>query len=639
MKTTSYILTIIAGIMMLASANNTLAQPQLRATNQQVRSVLTRIERNTRTFQNTVDQSINTASARETRLTDLVADFTGATQEFRSRINASQSAGVEVTDMLNKALLVDQFFTHHSVTSRVTNQWRPIKTDLNTLASYYRVNWNWNQAVDPQMGYPVYTATDGQLRGLITRIETKTDSYKRSMDNSLDRSVIDGTRAEDSISSYIANFENATDRLKDRFDSRQSTVADATEVLDRGRYINQFMAQSRMTRNAQNQWNSLRTDLNTLASYYRVSWNWNVQNPTYPGGPYSNNGIDARMTGTYRLNSNRSDNVTDVINRSLGSYSNDQRDNMRRNLERRLTSPEMIAIEKQNRTVSIASSNVPQVTFEADGVARSETNNRGRTVTTTATANNNGVMINYEGDRINDFYVTFSPTNNGQLNVTRRIYLENQNETITVSSVYDKIDNNPQWSVVNSGQVAGYNGGINDFYIANGTSITATLRDTVSTKTSKVGDRFTMEVTSPGQYRGAVIEGTVNETANSGRFSGRANISLDFDTLRMNGNTYRFAGIIESVRAANGDNVSVNNEGTVRDGSQTTQTATRAGIGAVLGAIIGAIAGGGAGCRYRSRRRSWCRCRNGTYNGPRQYRAWTGNRVHNYFNGSCQYRQ
>ena len=104
-----------------------------------------------------------------------------------------------------------------------------------------------------------------------------------------------------------------------------------------------------------------------------------------------------------------------------------------------------------------------------------------------------------------------------------------------------------------------------------------------------------MEVTSPGQYRGAIIEGRVAKAADSGRVSGRANISLEFDTLRMNGKTYRFAGIIESVNAANGDSVTVNNEGTVRDSSQTTQTATRAGIGAVLGAIIGAIAGGGQG--------------------------------------------
>ena len=79
-----------------------------------------------------------------------------------------------------------------------------------------------------------------------------------------------------------------------------------------------------------------------------------------------------------------------------------------------------------------------------------------------------------------------------------------------------------------------------------------------------------------------VIEGTVEKAENSGALSGRANISLNFDTIRLNGRTYRFAGIIESVTTANGDSVSVNNEGTVRDSNQTTKTATRAGIGAVV---------------------------------------------------------
>ncbi|HKC62264.1 MAG TPA: YMGG-like glycine zipper-containing protein, partial [Pyrinomonadaceae bacterium] len=59
--------------------------------------------------------------------------------------------------------------------------------------------------------------------------------------------------------------------------------------------------------------------------------------------------------------------------------------------------------------------------------------------------------------------------------------------------------------------------------------------------------------------------------------------------------TYRFAGIAESVRALNGETVSVDNEGAVRDRNQTTQTEQRAAIGTAVGAIIGAIAGGGKG--------------------------------------------
>jgi hypothetical protein len=259
----------------------------------------------------------------------------------------------------------------------------------------------------------------------------------------------------------------------------------------------------------------------------------------------------------------------------------------------------MIVIEKNGRTVTMASSNAPQVTFEADGVARTETTDRGRTIRTTATATRDAVEISYIGDRSNDFYLTLAPTRDNQLRVTRKLYLENRNETVSVSSVYDRISETAQWSDINvsspyPNDTTGVSTG--EFYIPNGTRLTAVLNNTITTKVTQNGDRFTMNVTSPDIYRGAVIEGRVAQIDNSGRLSGRANVSLEFDTIRMrDGRSYRFAGIIDSVRAANGDNVSVNNEGTVRDSNQTKKTVTRAGVGAALGALIGAIAGGGSG--------------------------------------------
>jgi hypothetical protein len=236
------------------------------------------------------------------------------------------------------------------------------------------------------------------------------------------------------------------------------------------------------------------------------------------------------------------------------------------------------------------------VTFTADGIARSETTARGRTIRTTATANRQDVTISTTGDRVNDFTVVFAPTRDGRLRVTRRIYLENRNEAVTVASVYDKTDNIARWSTVNSGPTWGDNtGSAGDFLVPNGTRMNARLNNLITTRQSQVGDRFTMEVTTPARYRGAIIEGRVANAEGSGRLSGRANVSLEFDSIRWNGRNYRFAGIIETVRAANGDNVSINNEGAVRDGSQTTRTVTRAGIGAALGALIGAVVGGGQG--------------------------------------------
>jgi hypothetical protein len=256
----------------------------------------------------------------------------------------------------------------------------------------------------------------------------------------------------------------------------------------------------------------------------------------------------------------------------------------------------MIAINANGREIEMATSSSNRVSFTADGTARTETNPRGRTVTTTVRLNRRDLEVNYTGDRMNDFYVTFSPSGD-QLVVTKRIYIENENRTVTVRSVYDRVSDTADWTAVNAGSVwnGGGQTGAYDFYIPNGTSLNATLNSNVSTRGTQIGDHFTMTVNSPGQYRGAIIDGHIAEARNSERLTGRARISMEFDTISMNGRTYRFAGVIDSVTAANGDRITVNNEGAIRDSSQTTQAVTRAGIGAVIGGIIGAIAGGGSG--------------------------------------------
>ena len=92
------------------------------------------------------------------------------------------------------------------------------------------------------------------------------------------------------------------------------------------------------------------------------------------------------------------------------------------------------------------------------------------------------------------------------------------------------------------------------------------------------------------------IEGYVASINRGGRVTGRSEMSLDFDTIRLrDGRSYRFAGILESVRTSNGEIVNVDNEGAVRDSDQTNKTITRTAIGSAVGAIIGAIAGGGKG--------------------------------------------
>ncbi len=134
------------------------------------------------------------------------------------------------------------------------------------------------------------------------------------------------------------------------------------------------------------------------------------------------------------------------------------------------------------------------------------------------------------------------------------------------------------------------------FLVSDGATLVAVLNRDLTTRTAQDGDRFTARVTSPARYRGAIITGRVSGANRGGRVKGRSALTLDFDRIRMNGRSYDFAGIVESVRTPNGDTVRVDNEGSVEEGeSRGSTTAKRSGIGAAAGAVIGAIAGGGKG--------------------------------------------
>jgi hypothetical protein len=88
----------------------------------------------------------------------------------------------------------------------------------------------------------------------------------------------------------------------------------------------------------------------------------------------------------------------------------------------------------------------------------------------------------------------------------------------------------------------------------------------------------------------------VSNLSRDGRISGRSELTLNFDTIRLrDGRTYGFAGTTEAVRTPRGELVRVDTEGAAESDNRTNTTIARTAIGTVIGALIGAIAGGGEG--------------------------------------------
>lgn len=443
-----------------------------------------------------------------------------------------------------------------------------------------------------------YRGTFRSVRQLILRIENRTDVFRNSI-NSQNQSRVYGTGGEN-LDSLVQDLGTAVNQLRDRFDRRTSTAADAQEVLNRAAQVDRFITGQNVRGPAMlRNWTNLRTDLNQLASVYRVTWpiGQTYPNTTYPTSAQTPYGAN-RLTGTYRLDPSRSDDPGQAADRATQSLPYGDRTNLRDQLAARLESPDQIAIDLRGRDVTIGSSRAPQITFSADGVERVETTNNGRTIRARATLNGDQLMVSSTGDRATEFNVTFSPIDNGsRLSVTRRVYVQGLSTPVVVQSTYDKTSDVARFDI-NTGPQAYPNTSNSgtDFILANGETVVAVLENGLSSANAREGDRFTLTVRQPSQYEGATIEGRLSNVQRSGRITGRSQMTLNFDTIRLrDGRSYRFAGVLESVRTTQGETIKVDNEGSVRDDSQTTKTAQRAAIGTAVGAIIGAIAGGGKG--------------------------------------------
>ncbi len=121
-----------------------------------------------------------------------------------------------------------------------------------------------------------YRLNDKDVERIIKRIEQQSDRFRSSLDSALDKSRFNGSNREDDINSFIKDFYEQTKHLRNRFDKHQSASADVESVLDRAARIDDFMRRNRLTSKAQDDWSTLKSNLDELASAYNVSWRWDA---------------------------------------------------------------------------------------------------------------------------------------------------------------------------------------------------------------------------------------------------------------------------------------------------------------------------------------------------------------------------
>ena len=595
--TKTILLAVLA--LMLTSATPVSISAQYNTSESSVRELIRTIQSRSdnlrRTLQNSNSRG-NLSSSQLYELNRLIGEFSSATTQLDQRLGTRRSSTSDVRLVLDRAALVDNYFANYRLGFAAERDWQALRSDLDRLALAYNMNWQWSTGTNtgsyPTGSYP----NEQQLRQLTQRIDTRTTNFSRQLRFDLNRRGYNG-RSANQVRSELSQFEAAVMRLRNRVNTRQASAADAQTVLQEAEFFQTYVTSERLSTATENQWNLLREDLDQLATTFNVTWNSSYPTTGYPDTGYGN----SRLTGTYRINSSRSDDVRRAAELATRNLPVSERQRVHDSLLRRLDPPDMLAIDQRGNLITIASTRAQQIQFEANGREQVETNQNGRTVRVRSTLTGDTLRVERTGERAQDFVVTFQSTDNGrQLLVTRQLFSDRFTQPVVVRSYYDKssdvaqlnlYESNPEYS---TGDVATATG---DFVVPNGMQLLGVLNQDLSTRNVQENDRFTMTVRSPGQFEGATIEGYVTGVDRAGRVTGRSQATLNFDTIRLrDGRTYRFAGILENVRTPNGDVVRVDTEGAVRDDdNQTNRTVTRTAIGTAVGALIGAIAGGGKG--------------------------------------------
>ncbi len=301
-----------------------------------------------------------------------------------------------------------------------------------------------------------------------------------------------------------------------------------------------------------------------------------------------------QMSGTYELETERGDDWQQMAETTTRNMPQGQRDQQYHDLLGRLQAPSTIAIDRRGRTITISSSNGPETSFEADGLTHTETGYNQRRIEMRAEFVGERLMVTSRGNRSTDYVVTFEPIDNGDsLLVTRRIDNDGYSRPVTVRSYYRRVSD-PRWDLYPP---------TNDnrrydprrVTVPDGTRMVAILDTPINSRNSRNGQRFTMTVQNPGEYRGARIDGVIEQVTPYGN-GHNTEVRVHFDTIRLpNGQTSPFEAVLSDVRSPDGVNYNIDAASQDRNPNRGNDSVQKGAAGAAIGAIIGAIAGGGKG--------------------------------------------
>lgn len=106
---------------------------------------------------------------------------------------------------------------------------------------------------------------------MIQRLETGGDTFRTSLTEAFEHTGYDHTDGEGNMNNALRGLKKETDQLRIQFDARQPLTNYVHSLLNRAPPIDTYMNGNFLTSRVQNDWLTLRADINTLAVAFHLS--------------------------------------------------------------------------------------------------------------------------------------------------------------------------------------------------------------------------------------------------------------------------------------------------------------------------------------------------------------------------------
>jgi hypothetical protein len=300
LKSTASMFILLAFSLVIGLNIQAQQQPN-RNNTRQVGNMLQRLEKSSSRFRNSLNVALVQASVDQTRPQNDISTFESgfqlAIQQFRDQFTRRIAVASDVENILQKASPINKFITQNTLNTRVKNDWSLVRTDLNTLATVYAVNWEWNPLTPMKVdANGSFRLSDSKLNQLIEEIENGGDRFRVSLTDAFFQQPYDRTRSEGKMNDALRGFKKAADQVRIRFDARELISDDVKHLLDQAEPLDNFMRDNKLTERSRSDWSTLRANLSILANAYDVAPSW-ISNLSSQTGYKGTN----RLTGTFKL--------------------------------------------------------------------------------------------------------------------------------------------------------------------------------------------------------------------------------------------------------------------------------------------------------------------------------------------------